>query len=720
MLSTSPPNNSQTPCFLESIYTSYFQLFSHLPTLLHQQIAIIALNYERVTGQLYEYNEKCLKLTTGQEVAFDDIRYVLCRSLRLRFILDNFPQICKSELGDHATTLQSTASLGVQSFGLYQQEKAYVKNPLVTTSRHWRRLPRELTFECMKFSRDFPDVLVWRLVSSSFNAHLKKSFKTIDCFNMKSVGGKSWRLEKKREGCGMDRLISYFEPNQIQSIVFPRENYISQQELELISKQCKSLKKITFQFASRSMEHIFGDERDTTIAPWSESVQEIEFVALYLNKKNLHVSILNTMQDRFPNLKQLTLDFCKYESRHLRALQTRLRKDVRVVCKPHSKALSRLTGVEMVKYALKTLCLDPNMPFEEIYSSGLSRATSLLDIAVTRAPHTKRLAILEYLIQNGASIRESISRIGWWHTFTYPLERRQEELGFILHLCEKYQDSRLFQPCMFRSLTKLEGIDVMTEETVASVFKDIPSRFFHEQEFLFEAVTFTSPHYRDLFVRILRENMHDKTNSFFSNETTHRFDSLISLSICNTSFVTEEDIFYMISFPFDAHLVLEDGNTYLHLAASHRRLNLAVKLIEQFGANVNEDNLYGETPLHMACQLEDLDFAGRLVRQYGADVTRKNNRGQTPHEIALCTRSHYQSDVSKCIPQELIEPEGRGEQQASFLERQFPQSTSTEWQQGPSQRDTTSHLPRAYTSSIKEPALKRTRFEKDNDERESK
>ena len=81
------------------------------------------------------------------------------------------------------------------------------------------------------------------------------------------------------------------------------------------------------------------------------------------------------------------------------------------------------------------------------------------------------------------------------------------------------------------------------------------------------------------------------------------------------------------------------GNTPLHCAsAGRRRKVVALRLIEA-GARVNQQNNYGETPLHIAAFWGFEVLALRLI-QAGADVNQANNRGETALHWATRNGGH--------------------------------------------------------------------------------
>jgi len=74
------------------------------------------------------------------------------------------------------------------------------------------------------------------------------------------------------------------------------------------------------------------------------------------------------------------------------------------------------------------------------------------------------------------------------------------------------------------------------------------------------------------------------------------------------------------------------GGTPLHDAAEHGHIECLSKLIE-CGAEVNEKDNDGETPLHAATHAESLDVIKELLK-HGADKNIRNNVGLLPVDIA--------------------------------------------------------------------------------------
>lgn len=84
----------------------------------------------------------------------------------------------------------------------------------------------------------------------------------------------------------------------------------------------------------------------------------------------------------------------------------------------------------------------------------------------------------------------------------------------------------------------------------------------------------------------------------------------------------------------DANTRDENGETYLHHAASKAGVGKEVELLLAHGANVNAKDNHGDTPLHEAARHGNKEFA-ELLLAHGANVHAKDNSGVTPMHVAV-------------------------------------------------------------------------------------
>jgi len=80
----------------------------------------------------------------------------------------------------------------------------------------------------------------------------------------------------------------------------------------------------------------------------------------------------------------------------------------------------------------------------------------------------------------------------------------------------------------------------------------------------------------------------------------------------------------------------EGGDTLLHLAARHGRLDV-VRLLVERGADLEADAVWRGRPLHEAVRSGDLRVVDRLVTA-GADVNARDRKGNTPVSLRACGR----------------------------------------------------------------------------------
>lgn len=76
-----------------------------------------------------------------------------------------------------------------------------------------------------------------------------------------------------------------------------------------------------------------------------------------------------------------------------------------------------------------------------------------------------------------------------------------------------------------------------------------------------------------------------------------------------------------------------DGKTALNLATFYKSDPVIAKLLIEYGANVNEPDLFNETPLHNAISKEDVVTAALLLKD-GANARFENDNGSTPLDLA--------------------------------------------------------------------------------------
>lgn len=75
------------------------------------------------------------------------------------------------------------------------------------------------------------------------------------------------------------------------------------------------------------------------------------------------------------------------------------------------------------------------------------------------------------------------------------------------------------------------------------------------------------------------------------------------------------------------------GKTALNLVTFYKGDPAIAKLLIEYGANVNEPDLFNETPLHNAITKEDIVTAAMLLKD-GANVRFENDKGVTPLDLA--------------------------------------------------------------------------------------
>ncbi|KAK2769914.1 ankyrin-2 ankyrin [Colletotrichum kahawae] len=80
-------------------------------------------------------------------------------------------------------------------------------------------------------------------------------------------------------------------------------------------------------------------------------------------------------------------------------------------------------------------------------------------------------------------------------------------------------------------------------------------------------------------------------------------------------------------------VINRDGNTPLHMAASHENATMA-KLVIKYGADVNAKNSSGSTPLHLAASSSDVAVIEALLDE-GASMELRNGRGCTALQVAV-------------------------------------------------------------------------------------
>jgi ankyrin repeat protein len=86
----------------------------------------------------------------------------------------------------------------------------------------------------------------------------------------------------------------------------------------------------------------------------------------------------------------------------------------------------------------------------------------------------------------------------------------------------------------------------------------------------------------------------------------------------------------------------------LHEAAMHHSIEVVRYLVEEGGANVDEQNNEGLTALHMAVKESDLKLVQCLINEGGADLDVKDNNGDTVLHMAILKYLQY----SRCLENE--------------------------------------------------------------------
>ena len=87
-------------------------------------------------------------------------------------------------------------------------------------------------------------------------------------------------------------------------------------------------------------------------------------------------------------------------------------------------------------------------------------------------------------------------------------------------------------------------------------------------------------------------------------------------------------------------------NKALHVAVRDSTPEIVKYLIEEVGANVNEQNVRGDTPLHLALDYDKFEIAKLLIEVYGADKEIKNKAMKTPAEtVASYRRKKFEEEI---------------------------------------------------------------------------
>lgn len=86
-----------------------------------------------------------------------------------------------------------------------------------------------------------------------------------------------------------------------------------------------------------------------------------------------------------------------------------------------------------------------------------------------------------------------------------------------------------------------------------------------------------------------------------------------------------------------ANIADPGGRTALHAAVLYRNRE-AIEILQEYGADINEQDMEGNTPLHLAAFNRDHKTIRQLLKG-GADPTIKNNAGDTPFLMACGTPS---------------------------------------------------------------------------------
>ena len=103
-----------------------------------------------------------------------------------------------------------------------------------------------------------------------------------------------------------------------------------------------------------------------------------------------------------------------------------------------------------------------------------------------------------------------------------------------------------------------------------------------------------------------------------------------------------------------------EGNTILHIAASHGELDM-VRLLIELGADVNATNWEGNTILHNAALRGELDTVRFLIKELGADLNIKNDQGHSPLDEADLWRMQrsFVNDVQEFLRRPHLKPFGQ-------------------------------------------------------------
>mmetsp|Transcript_11238 Transcript_11238/g.42064 ORF Transcript_11238/g.42064 Transcript_11238/m.42064 type:complete len:678 (-) Transcript_11238:367-2400(-) len=539
----------------------------YLHTFYYKCVHITTMEYRHISGFiLYEKEEK-FYLSSGLILNVCDVRYMTCRELSTFFVVD------------HNETLN-------------------LKN------RAWKNLPVELITLCMTFARDVTDLTLWRGVSKSISAALPFAVGSIDCLDMRHLGGRCWNIKGNRESFPIYNVVKFYKGHTIRHISLPREFYVNSDELKTILSLPKGLTMLTFWFSSLFLRRVFKGG-----PVWSNTVETIRIIGMGINRSSLNSQILKSMKDHMPNLTTVIIDYSNFFSAHPTDLmRTAEIYGIRLEFGPYFDALGSVDSVEKMEYAIDTLRIDPSLHFHETFHLRQTRATNLLDLAVVKSPYPQREDIFFYLADRGASIRDCVNRYAWWSVIASQDCKRDME---IFSSIARKQTNRLMSPVMLESISKLRDIRDIDEKEVARLFFDcLPADIFSEPENMFRIVCFNSPHYHDFMLRIIKEYASPRLLECCNGER----ETVLTLAIRN-SCLSDMDLMNFIdpSLPYKNSLFGSDKNTYLHLAVQYDRPRLVDALLTAHKVKINVYNHEGDTPLHVATRAKHYHIVNLLL-----------------------------------------------------------------------------------------------------------
>ena len=84
----------------------------------------------------------------------------------------------------------------------------------------------------------------------------------------------------------------------------------------------------------------------------------------------------------------------------------------------------------------------------------------------------------------------------------------------------------------------------------------------------------------------------------------------------------------------DVNARTRNNNTPINLAALYGKMEIIKVLVKEFGSSPHTKGFNGGTLLHNACEGGHVDVARKLVTEYGADVNARDNSDNTPLNLA--------------------------------------------------------------------------------------